>query len=127
MASGTIIIIAQTKSRVIIAADSRTETTANGTDIQGVDDSSCKIAALRSDVVFTGAGVLGDAKHSWTAVSEAKAALANTPYASRLRSAESDAVLWIWAGTMTEKFAGFSNEALSAYAYANDGNLTTDL
>jgi hypothetical protein len=52
MASGTIIVIAQTKNRVIIAADSRTETTVNGTVIQGIDNSSCKIAALSGDVVF---------------------------------------------------------------------------
>ena len=55
MVCGTIIVIAQTKNRVIIAADSRTETTVNGTVIQGIDDSSCKIAALSGDVVFAAA------------------------------------------------------------------------
>jgi len=127
MASGTIIVIAQTKNRVIIAADSRTETTVNGTVIQGIDDSSCKIAALSGDVVFTAAGLLGDGKHSWTAVSEAIAAIANTPHGSRISGAESDLVLANWAEAMKQNFREFSNEQLSAYAYADDGHLTTGL
>ncbi len=127
MASGTIIVIAQTKNRVIIAADSRTETTVNGTVIQGIDDSSCKIAALSGDVVFTAAGLLSDGKHSWTAVSEAIAAVANTPHGSRISGAESDLVLVNWAEAMKRNFREFSNEQLSAYAYAGDGRLTTGL
>ena len=125
MASGTIIVIAQTKNRVIIAADSRTEITANGTVIQGTDDSSCKIAALSGEVVFTAAGLVSDSKHSWTAVSEAIAAIANTPHGSKISGAESDLVLANWAEAMKQNFREFSNEQLSAYAY--DGHLTTGL
>jgi hypothetical protein len=127
MASGTIIVIAKTKNRVIIAADSRTETTVNGTVIQGIDDSSCKIAALSGDVVFTAAGLVSDGKHSWTAVSEAIAAIANTPHGNRISAAESDLVLANWAEAMKQNFREFSNEQLSAYAHADNGHLTTGL
>ncbi len=125
MASGTIIVIAQTKNRVIIAADSRIETTVNGTVIQGIDDSFCKIAALGGDVVFTAAGLVSDGKHSWTAVSEAIAAIANTRHGSRISGSEGDLVLVNWAEAMRQNFREFSNEQLSAYAY--DGHLTTGL
>ena len=127
MASGTIIVIAHTKNRVIIAADSRTETTVNGTVIQGIDDGYCKIAALSGGVVFTAAGLLSDGKHSWTAVSEAIAAIANTPHGSRINGAEGDLVLVNWAEAMKQNFREFSNQQLSAYAYADDGHLTIGL
>ena len=127
MVSGTIIVIAQTKNRVIIAADSRTETTVNGTVIQGIDDSYCKISALSGDVVFSAAGLLSDGKRSWTAVSEAIAAIANTPHENRISSAEGDLVLMKWAEGMKQNFREFSNQQLSAYAYADHGHLTIGL
>ena len=104
MASGTIVVIAQTKSRIIIAADSRVGTTENGTIIQSVDDSSCKIAALNGHVVFAAAGLLSDGKQGWTAISEANAAIANTPHARRISGAEGDSVLARWADSMMRNY-----------------------
>jgi hypothetical protein len=46
MASGTIIVIAQTKDRVIMAADSRSRETTDGTPVKSTDDNECKIAAF---------------------------------------------------------------------------------
>jgi hypothetical protein len=125
MASGTIVVIAQTKSRVIIAADSRVGTTEYGTIVQSVDDSSCKIAALSGDVVFAAAGLLSDGKQSWTAISAANAAIANTPHGRRISGAESDSVLARWADSMTRNYMEFSRDQLSAYADANNSHLTT--
>lgn len=125
MASGTIVVIAQTKSRIIIAADSRVGTTENGTIIQSVDDSSCKIAALNGHVVFAAAGLLSDGKQGWTAISEANAAIANTPHARRISGAEGDSVLARWADSMMRNYMEFSGNQLSAYADANSGRLTT--
>jgi hypothetical protein len=123
--SGTIVVIAQTKSRVIMAADSRIGIAENGIIVQGVDDTYCKISPLSGDVVFTAAGLLGDGKRSWTAMSEAKDAIANTPHSNRISSIESDSVLARWAESMMRNFQEFSKDQLSGYADANNGHITT--
>jgi predicted house-cleaning NTP pyrophosphatase (Maf/HAM1 superfamily) len=119
--AGTVVVIAQTKRRVIIAADSRAATTKNGTVVEGINDCYCKIAALSGGVVFTAAGLLSDDNQTWTAVTEAAVAIANTPHSSRISSMESDSVLSLWAESMKRNFLEFSRDQLSAYADTNDG------
>src|SRR5215471_15825393 len=65
---GTILVIAQNRSRVIIAADSRINFSSDAE--RGHHDRYCKIAALSNDLVFGGSGLLGDWPNTWSTASE---------------------------------------------------------
>jgi hypothetical protein len=126
VSSGTIIVIAQTKRRVIIASDSRAGQTVNGTTVMRVDDDQCKIATLGKDTVFAAAGILGSAGSSWTATTEATEARTRTvPTGVAIGSAQGDLILRAWAVSMQQRLAVFSPEQLFSYAAANDGHVTT--
>src|SRR5262249_44212636 len=71
--AGTIIVIAQTKHRIIIAADSRSGVTTDGKTVESVDDNACKIAAFGRNVAFSAAGILSSREKKWTAISQAVA------------------------------------------------------
>lgn len=117
--TGTIIVVAQTKQRIIIAADSRRGVTIDGSTIQTFDDNACKIAAFSGNVTFAAAGVLGDG-YSWSAIGQAVDILKNS-VKGRISSADGEVILIKWAQAMIQKFSNFSSNQLSVYA-ANNGN-----
>jgi hypothetical protein len=122
--TGTIIVIAQAKERVIIAADSRTGSTNDGVNINAFDDDACKIAAFRRNVIFSAAGVLGSKGQNWTAVSLA-ADIIKRYAPSQIGSKQCDVILEKWAEAMMQRLQIFSSDQLLSYATANDGHITT--
>jgi hypothetical protein len=122
--SGTIIVIAQTKDRVIMAADSRSGATTDGITVNSVDDSMCKIAAFGHNVAFSAAGILGGPGQEWTAISLAvEIVRASAP--RLIGSRQGEAILDKWADSMIQRLHAFSSEQLLSYATANGGHITT--
>jgi hypothetical protein len=124
---GTVIVIAQTENRVIIAADSRAGTTLDGMSVQSIDDSYCKIAALAGGVVFAAAGLLSSGNQMWTATTEAANAAARVPHGKRIDAEEGNAIILDWASAMRERFRQFPSDGLSAYAHRDSDQLVTGL
>jgi hypothetical protein len=125
LTSGTIIVVAQTKDRIIVAADSRTGTT-DGVAIESIDDSACKIAAFRSHAVFAASGVLGAPAKQWTATSLAAEVLKNSSL-SPLTSNEGGAILDGWAKSMVHRLFDSPRDQLHSIALANNGLVTTGI
>lgn len=124
--SGTIIVIAQTKHRVILAADSRSGATTDGVTAENVDDGACKIAAFGRNVVFSAAGILGIRGQKWTAISQvvdAVNAFAPGPIGSR----QGEVILNKWADSMIQRLSVFSSDQLHSYAAMNEGHITTGI
>jgi hypothetical protein len=122
--SGTIIVIAQTKERIIIAADSRSGETTDGVTVKSVDDSACKIAAFRRDSVFSAAGILRDRENKWTSMSEALDVL-RTAAPGPIGSRQGEAILDRWADAMAQRVRVFSSDQLLAYSSNNAGHILT--
>jgi hypothetical protein len=125
--SGTIVVIAQTKQRVIIAADSGAGTTPDGTMLTSTNDCDCKIAALSSHVVFTSSGVVSNGNASWTTISEAVSAGKDIPSNGISSSSQGALVMKIWAQSMIQRLSGFTPSQLLSVALANDGHITTGI
>lgn len=123
MASGTIVVIAETKHRVIIAADSRAGLSDDGITIRSTDDHDCKIAPLGRRTAFSAAGILGNGASQWTAVSEAVRAAATI--SGPVGSIQGDLILKDWAESVMQRLADFSPQQLLSYAGTNDGHVTT--
>jgi hypothetical protein len=124
--SGTIIVIAQAKNRVIIAADSRTEELVNGTSVKTVSDCNCKIAVLGRNTVFAAAGVLSDNTKTWTASSQALAAYSAVIKAEQpVGSVEGELILKSWAEAIKGKLAALPPQDLLAYANSHEGFVTS--
>lgn len=122
--SGTIIVIAQTKHRVILAADSRSGATTDGVAVENVDDSACKIAAFGRNVVFSAAGVLGIRGQKWTAISQA-VDVVKTFAPGPIGSRQGESILDKWADSMIQRLSVFSSDQLHSYAAINEGHITT--
>jgi hypothetical protein len=124
--SGTIIVIAQTKDRIIMAADSRSTETVDGVTMTELDDNACKIAVFRGDTLFTAAGILRDRREQWTSMSEALAVLRTAPQ-GRIESGQGEAMLDKWADAMTKRVGAFSSDQLLAYSSNNAGHIATGI
>jgi hypothetical protein len=122
--TGTIVVFAQTKTRVIIAADSRAGTVHNGTAVQRIDDSYCKIVPLGRYLVFTATGILGDGNQAGNATSIAITAFSAAPQSEKISIQEGENILARWASSMMKDFRKLSQESLSSYAEASSGILT---
>jgi hypothetical protein len=122
--SGTIIVIAQTKHRIIIAADSRSAVTPDGITAKSVDDNACKIAAFGRNVVFSAAGILGNHGKKWTAISQAVDAV-TTSAPGPIGSKQGGAILHKWAGSMIQRLRVFSFDQLLSYSTVNEGHIAT--
>jgi hypothetical protein len=125
ISSGSVVVIAQTKTRVIMAADSRLGFTRTGSSMESIDDNACKIAVLPGPAVFAAAGILGSGDLSWSATTEAEAAAEPVAKAPRLETGAGEALLNRWAQQMVRRFAGFTERQLKLYAAGNDGKLVT--
>jgi hypothetical protein len=124
--SGTIIVIAQTKQRIIMAADSRSGVTTDGKAIKSVDDNACKIAAFGRKVIFSAAGILGNHGKKWTAISQAVDAV-TTSAPGAIGSKEGEAILDKWADSMKQRLRVFSFDQLSSYSTVNEGHIATGI
>jgi hypothetical protein len=126
MATGTIVVIAQTTRNVIVAADSRSGTS-TGSTVEGTDDSFCKIVALPGKTVFTAAGILGNRARDWTAASEMRAVIEHRSVGTLVEDAQGDALLQLWAEAIMKRIAEFPPIQIAAYADANEGKLITGI
>jgi hypothetical protein len=127
IASGTIIVMAQTKRYIVVAGDSRGGESDDGITIKSTNDYECKIAALGGNTVFGAAGVIGNPAKKWTAVSVAVDASAPILKRTRVGSIDGDRILENWAKLMLRRLADFSTVQLSAYAKKNEGVITTGI
>ena len=115
--SGTIIVAAQSKSRIILAADSRAGIfNDNAISIKTTDDTFCKIVPLGRYLVFAAAGIAGDEAHIWTAGSEAVTALSKIPHAKRIGETDSDELLRIWGDSVINRLEKLPRNEVSQYA-----------
>lgn len=118
--AGTIVIVAQAGNYIIFAADSRVGSS-NGTAVASVDDTYCKIAPLRGNILFAAAGIVTDPIRSWAADTEMDAVLLPaTPVAPMSGSAGASA-LSRWAESMIRRLSGVPPAQLLAYTGSNDG------
>jgi len=124
--SGSIIVIAQTKNRVIIASDSRIGRSTNGLTINSVDDSACKIARFGRNVVFAASGILSDDGQKWTAISQA-VDVVRTSVPGPIGSGQGEAILNKWADSMIQKLRVFSSDQLRSYADTTEGHIATGI
>jgi len=122
--SGTIIVIAQTKHRVIIAADSRSGVTSDFITVETVDDSACKITTFRRNVAFSAAGILGNRGQKWTAISQV-VDVVKTSAPGPIGSRQGEAILDNWADSMIQRLLFFSSDQLLSYAAVNEGHIVT--
>ena len=118
--AGTIVIVAQAKDYIIIAADSRVGAS-NGTSVTSIDDSYCKIAPLGGDTIFAAAGVVTDPARSWAADTEMDKVLPATPQNERMSSADGASALGRWAAAMIQKLFRVPRDQLIVYTQSNGG------
>jgi hypothetical protein len=126
IAVGTVVVIAQTQHRVIIAADSRVATMDQGLRVNA-EDSQCKIAALGGHLVFASAGLLGDGSNTWSATSEAVAAWSGVEHDGSIKESDGVAALERWAQLIMGHIVQFTAGSLMAYAQANEWRLADGL
>lgn len=122
--SGTIVVVAQAKNYIILAADSRVGAS-NGTAVASVDDAYCKIAPLRGNTLFAAAGIVTDPIRSWAADTEMDRVLAGTPQTERMGSADGASALGRWAELMMQRLFTLPRDQLLAYTKSNDGVAAT--
>jgi hypothetical protein len=122
--SGTIIVLAQTKHRIIIAADSRSGDTTDGITVKSVNDNACKIAAFGRNVAFSAAGILGNRAEKWTAISQAVGVVA-TFAPGPIGSEQGEDILNKWAASMIQRLRVFSSNQLLSYSTINEGHIAT--
>jgi hypothetical protein len=125
MNMGTIIVIAQAKSAVVIAGDSRGGDTDDGITVKSTEDSECKLVALGGNTAFAAAGVIGNHAKKWTAVSIAIDAAALVSKDAQIPSTDGDRILGGWANAMLKRLSDFSTNQLAAVARQNQGTVTT--
>ena len=123
---GTVIVVSQSKNRVIMAADSRVGLTNDGINIHGVDDGKCKLASLDGNLIFGASGLIGNSAMGWSAASIAMdTATAATPPTDRDKGRQ---ILAAWSESMIRRVVlDFTPEQIRTTARQNEGGLTTGI
>lgn len=122
--SGTIVIVAQAKDYIIFAADSRVGSS-NGTVVTGVDDSYCKIAPLRGNILFAAAGIVTDPARSWAADTQMDGVLIMLRSNERMGGADGASALSRWAEVIMQKLFALPRNQLLSYTSSNNGVAAT--
>jgi hypothetical protein len=122
--AGTIVIVAQAKSYVIFAADSRVGAS-NGSAVASVDDTYCKIGPLHGNTLFAAAGIVTDPARSWAADTEMDVVLVQTFHGKPMASADGESAVGRWAEAMTHKLLALPRNQLLSYTKSNDGVAAT--
>jgi len=130
--SGTIVILNQSKNQIVVAADSR----AVHENVDVLDNSHCKIAALNHQIIFTSTGYARytklpiDAMESWDNVELARDAF---HHAAKRKNGdvEVEAIADYWAKSVRDHWDSlyrlnrFSQSRVIKLAEANHGQLTS--
>lgn len=122
--AGTIVIVAQAKSYIIFAADSRVGAS-NGTYVASVDDTYCKIGPLHGNTLFAAAGIVTDPARSWSADTEMDKVLVENWHGARMGRTDGESALRQWAESIMEKLVLLPRNQLVAYTRSNDGVAAT--
>lgn len=122
--AGTIIIVAQARNYIVLAADSRVGVS-NGTAVASVDDTYCKIAPLPGNTLFAAAGIVTDPARSWAADTEMDRVLIENRQTTRMRGTQGASALSRWAELMMQRLITLPRNQLLAYTTSNDGVAAT--